>query len=1076
LPAAQPLEPFEEFLKTLLVARNEEQKRQAFIVLAARGFDEGGRFATDLALSAEYRLEFRKSGVVSRGVADSFYQNLVIEFEYDLAKTLAHAQDQLRGYVAGAWRADRGKPRRPYLAVASDGARWEIYAPRPINSRRPVDQSNVHLEPSESWPNPGEGITAESLRSFLNRLFFRKEPLAPTAQNFARDFGLESPAYLNASAVLGVKLSELRRDPQVRVLRQTWSDSLQISYGSVAADDELYVKHTYLAMLARLLVWAALERRQLNVGELDSVLDGEYFKGVRRIANLAEYDFFQWHALPSATDARAIWLAVANHLAGYDLSHVGEDVLKPLYEQLVDPASRHELGEFYTPDWLASLVVERVLKDWDWKTGLPSILDPACGSGTFLRVAIEQIRNQAATTPRTLHADILGNIVGVDIHPLAVTISKATYLLAIKDLVSPATPAITVPVFLANSLHTPPMKETASLFVETMPVEVGPRTFDLPVDFIRHGRDFEQAIDDVLDIARSYAKSGRGVGAIPRALAGRVGNRYLSYQDPKVLVETLGDMAQHFAELIRARRDSIYGFMLKNHYRLAMLGRTFDVVVGNPPWLTVSAITTKSYKDRVTALATESNIAPRATGVLAHTELATLFLPQATNEFLKDRVGDQFRIAFVMPRSLLTAAQHRLLREGKYTALFDIREIWDLDGVEPLFNIPACVVFAARRNPRPTQPKPGQSVAGHLGRKDLPPAEAMRRLSITPTEFTLEYLGRRPAWVAGKDGQGDQGGLPSKSRNPYKQVFRQGAILYPQALFVVRRPDQATRDSGTVWVERNEQATAQARVLKDLTFRMNVSAKNLYLTAAAEHILPYALLSPLWTIVLPTLADPGDPAFRPCSVEALRQAGRVETAAWMEFAEARWREVRKDSEHQPLAERLDYIGQFSAQSQQRQFLALFTAAGNRPFAAFLDRASLPFPFVARDKTYWASFPTPEEAFFVIAFLNSDFVLGRIEDWMTRGLMGRRDVHTRPLDVPWPRFDRNDQRHARLTSMSAQLVSIAHQSLHESPPKQGTGKLRVWLRDGLAPDLLQETEELVSELSHEAEQVNGTRFP
>jgi len=1068
VPPTNSLIPFQQFLATLKKVTNETQTREAFVILAATGFDEDGSFATELALGAEHQVRFEKTGLIRRGAIDSFFGNLIIEFEHDLTKTGAHALDQLRTYVAGAWREDGG-PSRSYLAVASDGARWEVHAARPIDPRRPLEPSNVQLRRSESWPIPGDEASPASLRDFLNRLFFRKRLLQPTAGNFARDFGLGSPAFLAASAELGLCLSELAGDPHVKVLRRAWSDSLQISYGSVETDDELFVKHTYLAVLARLLVWAALEHRQLSTDELQDVLDGSYFRGTRRIANLAEYDFFEWHAVKGGSAAARTWLGLAEHLSGYDLSRVREDILKPLYENLVDPASRHELGEFYTPDWLASMITGHILHDWDWKANVPSVLDPACGSGTFLRTAIDLIRERSGLTENDLLDEILDKVVGVDIHPLAVTIAKATYLLAIKDLVPQTHRPITLPVFLANSLRTPPRTDTASLLAETMPVEVGDRTFDLPVDFIRHGRDFDEAIDDVLAIAQAFAAEYPSIRPprVSRALSRRIGNRYDHYQDPESIVATLGEMAEHFASLIKGRRDSIFGFMLKNHHRLAMLGQMFDVVVGNPPWLTVSAIATESYKERVVELATDANIAPRATGVLAHTELATLFLAQASAEFLSERTGEDTRIALVMPRSVFAASQHRLLREGKYRTLFDIVEVWDLEDVVPLFNVPACVLFAARRNPRPKRPKAGQVLAGRLGRKDAPLSEAMANLAIAPVTFELRYLGKRSAWlVTGEEGSatGDSRarGIP---RNYYKPSFRQGAILYPQTLFVVRTPTEVSRESGVVRVSTDTTAAAQAKRLKDLRFRRLVNAENLYLTAAAEHILPYTVVPELWTVVLPTLRDPGHPEFRPCTANELRQDGRVETAEWLDFAEKQWAKVRKKEDATSLAERLDYLGQFRAQSEQRRFLVLYTASGGRPCAAVLDTDALSLPFVARDKTYWASFPTSGEAHFLAAFLNSDFVLEAIKEWMTRGLLGRRDIHTRPLDVPWPEFDRGNQVHRSLVEASKHLSGLATAELEGGLVRPAaTGRLRVWLRTRLPSSDLQAVEAMVSSLS------------
>ena len=56
------------------------------------------------------------------------------------------------------------------------------------------------------------------------------------------------------------------------------------------------------------------------------------------------------------------------------------DVLKGLYESLVDPEQRHDLGEYYTPDWLAHRICAEVIDE----PLQQRVLDPACGSGTFL--------------------------------------------------------------------------------------------------------------------------------------------------------------------------------------------------------------------------------------------------------------------------------------------------------------------------------------------------------------------------------------------------------------------------------------------------------------------------------------------------------------------------------------------------------------------------------------------------------------------------------------------------------------------------------------------------------------------
>src|SRR5690606_28804263 len=96
------------------------------------------------------------------------------------------------------------------------------------------------------------------------------------------------------------------------------------------------------------------------------------------------------------------------------------DLLKKLYQDLMPRQLRHALGEYYTPDWLA----ERLLNQLGYQ-GDPSkrLLDPACGSGTFLVLAIRRVREyvkEKMLPERTALEQVLSNIVGFDLNPLAV--------------------------------------------------------------------------------------------------------------------------------------------------------------------------------------------------------------------------------------------------------------------------------------------------------------------------------------------------------------------------------------------------------------------------------------------------------------------------------------------------------------------------------------------------------------------------------------------------------------------------------------------------------------------------------
>lgn len=104
--------------------------------------------------------------------------------------------------------------------------------------------------------------------------------------------------------------------------------------------------------------------------------------------------YFGWY-LEVFDQFLAVWIAslarvvAESQVRQSDVTGTGStEVLKDLYRALVPKRLRTALGEFSTPDWLASLVLNEV-----GYLGDPSdrLLDPACGSGTFLVQALSRV-------------------------------------------------------------------------------------------------------------------------------------------------------------------------------------------------------------------------------------------------------------------------------------------------------------------------------------------------------------------------------------------------------------------------------------------------------------------------------------------------------------------------------------------------------------------------------------------------------------------------------------------------------------------------------------------------------------
>jgi len=120
----------------------------------------------------------------------------------------------------------------------------------------------------------------------------------------------------------------------------------------------------------------------------------------------------------------------------FDFSAVEGDPLGDLYQQYFDPETRKALGEFYTPQ----PVVEYIMDGVGYDTGVSNdrLIDPSCGSGTFLVEAVERyledVRRFNDDPDWEAHLRELctrPHIVGLDIHPFAVLMAQIRFMVAI---------------------------------------------------------------------------------------------------------------------------------------------------------------------------------------------------------------------------------------------------------------------------------------------------------------------------------------------------------------------------------------------------------------------------------------------------------------------------------------------------------------------------------------------------------------------------------------------------------------------------------------------------------------------
>ena len=116
-------------------------------------------------------------------------------------------------------------------------------------------------------------------------------------------------------------------------------------------------------------------------------------------------------------------------------------------------------------------------------------------------------------------------------------------------------------------------------------------------------------------------------------------------------------------KLIHEGRNSIWAYVLKNTARpLLLSAQTFDVIVGNPPWLSYRFIKDKTYQAEVKKLTCGYELLGGGdVKLFTQMDLSTLFMVHCEATYL--RPGGL--IAFVMPRSVLTGAQQHRPFQGR---------------------------------------------------------------------------------------------------------------------------------------------------------------------------------------------------------------------------------------------------------------------------------------------------------------------------------------------------------------------------------------------------------------------------
>jgi hypothetical protein len=880
----------------------------------------------------------------------------------------------------------------------------------------------------------------------------------PTAEDLKQRFGAESPTFAFLKDELGHLFEAAQVQPSVRMKFAMWEKYLEVVYGDTQAGDGLFIKHTYLATLAKIMVFLRINGGQVPPRDLViPILNGTVFDDFG-ITNFIEEDFFAWVLVPEIRkDVEDHVLRLIHQLVIYDLAELNEDVFKELYQELVDPEVRRGLGEYYTPDWLAEFLLRPKLHESPEAT----ILDPSCGSGTFLFIAI-RLKISELRSRGWKSADILSHIqmsvVGVDIHPLAVIISRTNYLLALRDLLGARKGSMTIPVYLSDSIKLPEFISDVQENREVYRVEATAEAFFMIPKAIANR---SAVLDSVIGTMHAFAKryeEGKPTrkGTLESFANAVTTSGSVNPADLRVFHRNM----EILLDLIDGKEDAIWTFLLRNTYRpIALSDTKFDLVIGNPPWIVMNVIKNPSYQKFLKRSSGEAGLLDgKSPHLYTHMEIATLFYLACARLYLKKKGA----ISFVMPATIISGDQHAAFRTGHFRGLkLGFRKIVDLRNVEPLFSVGACVLESSSQA-ETEYPIDGVSISGKLKRKNVSLEEASTTLTFRTSSFALNRTGARTYLQEDTGIAGVQLG-----RSSYFASFSEGATIVPRPFWfveVVRHPVLGA-DMNEPVVKSSARAKKKGKKkYADVFFEGQIEAAFLFGLVTGSEMVPFGLTLRNLT-VLPI--EPAGAGFRIVKREEAERRGLTHLANWLDRAERVWMEKRGSKSKGPdIYQWIDYRHKLTDQAPKLRYAVVYEAVGTYLVACVVDKkgGTIETPdgkvktsgTLIDYSTIYYETADREEADYLSAVFNSKIMDDLIKPMQSTGLFGPRNIWKKVLEIPIPRFSADNADHKALAKLGKACEEKVGAALPDYDGIGSIGRVRALIRESLLPELTEIT--------------------
>jgi len=358
----------------------------------------------------------------------------------------------------------------------------------------------------------------------------------------------------------------------------------------------LYSIETYLNIFIRSIALSKLGSAKQNIND--------FYKEINNRRGIFEPNVFEWifdavqdnnldpNLRRQLIESLNTMLEVIYNL---DLTHVTFDIFREIYQNILPREIRRSLGEFYTREDIvrevlqsANLDSNAVIKLYnEWNKGRKSgiyILDPACGSGTFLIETIKLIFNSFTDwIPSDICNFITDIIVGIDINPFAVEMAKLNVILTImRESSKRGFGCIPneVKIYWADSLAR--IKNSEKLYYKVLTINIPALTQIIGKESISIPMCPDASFKEILDKTWEAVISGTNRDAFISDIV----ERFCASVPRDAIIKDIAELYDTMKKIHESGNSRILN-LLMNTITVQSLVNSCAYVIGNPPWVRI---------------------------------------------------------------------------------------------------------------------------------------------------------------------------------------------------------------------------------------------------------------------------------------------------------------------------------------------------------------------------------------------------------------------------------------------------------------------------------------------------------